>query len=152
MEDVLAYDRDEFGASMTSPLPHHWRAFFAILCLCSVVLLYAPFGGAVWSLYSARCCTTSQCPIKGHHLQMPATPEYTMDCGHDMPSLSTCSLSCCHNPDRPSLTPLIFVLPAPVKTSAFMTFEPLLSLPVSQDSVRAIEPLSPPPRISAAAA
>jgi len=101
---------------MTFRNQNRWRSFFATLCLVAVVLLYAPVGGAAWLLYSSACCTHgAQCPIHGHHHeQTPDNPEHAMDCGHKMPAIAQCSMSCCQNPDRPAVAPAIFVLPAPL--------------------------------------
>lgn len=130
-----------------------WRSFFASFCLAALVLLYASLGGAAWSLYSAACCTTAQCPIKGHHHQhAPAAPGHAMDCGHEMAGMSSCSMSCCQNPDRPALGAIVFVLPAPATVSVHVIFEPFIPLPSVLNFLRSIEPLSPPPRISARAA
>ena len=130
------------------------RSFFATLCLVAVVLLYAPFGAAAWAAYSKTCCTArAQCPVHGHHhAQTPATPEHAMDCGHEMAGLARCSMSCCHNPDRPTIAPGIFVLPTPVTVSVAATLEPLIALSGPQSAVNSFEPLSPPPRFSALAA
>lgn len=129
------------------------RSFFAMLCLIAVFLLYAPLGGAAWYVYSGACCTTGQCPIHGHHSShSPATHERALDCGHETPSVASCNMSCCHDPDRPALTPVIFLLPAVLTISPNATFEPFLSLPGSPDSPNSTEPLSPPPRSFAASA
>jgi len=75
-----------------------------------------------------------------------------MDCGHEMPGLTSCSMSCCQNPDRPALASIVFVLPAPVAVSNSITFEPFAAPLVYLSSLLSIEPLSPPPRFSPAAA
>src|SRR5690348_14787251 len=133
---------------------NRWRSFFATLCLVAVVLLYAPLGGAAWLLYSGACCTSGgQCPIHGHHhTQTPATSGHAMDCGHKMPGMAQCSVSCCQNPDRPAVASAIFVLPAPVTVSAAATFESLTAFSGPRNSVISFEPLSPPPRLPAVAA
>src|SRR6266566_4041678 len=130
------------------------RSLLAVLCLVAVVLLYAPLGGAVWSLYSAPCCTSgTQCPVHGHHhSQTPSGPEHAMDCGHDLPAITECSMSCCHHPERPALTPVVFLLPAPFTVTATMACEELGPLPGSRNTVASLKPLSPPPRILALAA
>ena|SRR5215469_11820265 len=130
------------------------RSLFATLCLIAVVLLYAPLGGAAWFVYSGACCNSgSQCPIHGHHSsQTPSGPEHAMDCSHGMLAMRQCSMSCCHDPDRPAIAPVIFVLPAHITVSASTSFALLVPLPGSKDSVNSIEPLSPPPRTSAPAA
>jgi len=134
--------------------PHDRRRFFsASLCLLAVVLLYAPVAAAAWSSYSAACCTTAQCPIKAHHHQnSSASSENHMDCGHDMAGMSACNMDCCHDPDRPAMASMTFVLPVvfslarpAVRKAAINSSKPL-------DFLRSLQPLSPPPRLEAAAA
>src|SRR5260370_4683575 len=138
---------------MTTRPQNRLRSLFAMLCLVAVALLYAPLGGAAWLLYSSACCTSGQCPIHGHHhQQMPATPEHAMNCGHNMAAMASCSMSCCQHPDRPAVTPIIFVLPPPVTASTITTFEALVPAPEQRNTVGSTKPLSPPPRISLAAA
>jgi hypothetical protein len=137
-----------------NPRPQNrFRSLFAMLCLIAVVLLYAPLGGAAWSLYSAACCTTQQCPIKGHHAQhSPAASEHAMDCSHDVPAMASCSMSCCQHPDRPAVAPIIFVLPTPPTVSATANLEALAPAPDPRNVLSSTKPLSPPPRISTPAA
>lgn len=139
---------------MTLRHQNRWRSFFATLCLVAVVLLYAPFGAAAWIISSGACCASSgQCPIHGHHHeQMPAGAKHAMDCGHEMSTMAQCIMSCCHNPERPAVASVIFVLPAPVTFSAAATFESLTALSGPQNPVTTLEPLSPPPRFSPLAA
>jgi len=75
-----------------------------------------------------------------------------MDCGHDMPAMTECSMSCCQHPERPAVTPVVFLLPAPLTVTATMDFEQLGAVPGSRNTVASIKPLSPPPRIFALAA
>src|SRR5690349_3030972 len=135
---------------MTFRHQNRWRSFFATLCLVAVVLLYAPFGAAAWTLYSSACCTSGdQCPIHGHHHEeTPASPGHAMDCGHEMPGMAQCSMSCCQNPDRPAVAPAIFILPGPITVPANANFESLTALYGPQNSANSFEPLSPPPRFS----
>src|SRR5215469_11394459 len=127
------------------------RSLLAVLCLVAVALSYAPLGGAAWSFYLGACCTSgTQCPIHGHHhSQRPSGPEHAMDCGRDMPE---CSMSCCHHPERPAVTPVVFLLPAPFTVTATMDFAELAPVSGSRNTVASLEPLSPPPRIFALAA
>ena len=149
----LAYDLSSWS-EMIVQHQSRWRSFFATVCLLAVVLLYAPFGRAAWALYSAACCKSgSQCPTHGHHhSQTPATPERAMDCGNEMAGMAHCSMSCCHNPDRPAVAPAIFVLPTPVTVSVAATLESLIALSSPQSSVNSFEPPSPPPRLCPLAA
>src|ERR1700752_2498757 len=109
---------------MTAQHQNRWRSFFATLCLVAAVLLYAPLGGAAWLLYSGACCTSGgKCPIHGHHhTQTPATSGHAMDCGHEMPGMAQCSMSCCHNPDRPPRPSPLLLLVAPAPLSFFSRF------------------------------
>ena len=149
----LAYDLRQFGAEMIVQYQNRWRSFFATLCLVAVVMLYAPYGAAVWAVYAKTCCTSqAQCPVHGHHhARGLAGSEKAMDCGHEMPGMSQCSMSCCQNPDRPAVSSGIFVLPAPVTISLAATSESLTALSGPQSSVNAFEPLSPPPRFASVA-
>src|SRR5215470_11346115 len=136
-------------------IQHHdrWRSFFATLCLFAVALLYAPLGGAAWSLYSAACCTSGQCPIHGHHHQnSPASSPNPMDCGHEMPGTSKCTLSCCHNSEHSVVAPVLFVLPPIVNISAPSELNSSVIFPTASVDLRSLGPLSPPPRLSSAAA
>lgn len=150
----LTYDLSEFGAEMIVNHQNRWRSFLATLCLVAVVLLYAPFGAAAWAVYARTCCTSNaQCPIHGHHhAQTRGNAEHAMDCGHEMPGMVECSMSCCQNPDRPVVAPAIFVLPAPVMVSLSKAYEPFVGPSSKQISFNSFEPLSPPPRFSSLAA
>src|SRR5882672_12471685 len=104
---------------MESPRHRRWRSISTSICLLVVVLLYAPLAGAAWSSYQASCCTSDQCPIAGHHHQKaPAAPANQMDCGHDMPGMMACSMSCCHDSERSMVSAIAFVLPSPVAVIA----------------------------------
>lgn len=151
--DTLVMINAGRGFVLTSQSQDRRRRFLATVCLFAVVLLYAPLGGAAWSLHSAACCTSGQCPIKGHqHKQPPAASEHPMDCGHEMPGLTPCSMSCCQNPDRPALASVVFVLPVPVGAFNSKTSERFAAPLVYLGSPLSIEPLSPPPRFTVAAA
>jgi hypothetical protein len=130
-----------------------WRSFFATLCLVAVMLLYAPLAGAAWSLYSVACCTSGQCLIQGHHHQhSPVSSRNPMDCGHEMPGRSRCSISCCHNPDRTAIALLVFVLPPEITVSEPCLLKSSITLSKPSNDLHSIEPLSPPPRLFSAAA
>src|SRR5260221_14470780 len=91
------------------------RSISASICLLMVALLYAPFAGAAWASYVMACCTSGQCPIAAHHHQKaPIAPANHMDCGHDMPGMIACAMSCCHDSDGSLLTSVAFVLRAPM--------------------------------------
>lgn len=75
-----------------------------------------------------------------------------MDCGHEMPGIAACSMSCCQDSDRAAIAPGLFVLPGPVTVSTSAIFEPFAGLGEPQNFLRSIKPVSPPPRFSPAAA
>src|ERR1700674_3130862 len=129
-----------------------WRSLSAGICLLAVVLLYAPLACASWSSYEASCCTSDQCPIKDHHHQKALeSSSHHMDCDHEMPGMTSCSMSCCQNADRPITASVVFVLPAAVTVSAPARFTSATELAKPLDFPRLIEPISPPPRVAVAA-
>ena len=75
-----------------------------------------------------------------------------MDCGREMPGMTSCSISCCHNPGPAAIAPGLFVLPAPATVSAPTIVKSLIDVREPQNFLRSSKPLSPPPRISSAAA
>lgn len=75
-----------------------------------------------------------------------------MDCGHEMPGMAACSMSCCHDAERTAIAPGMFVLPAPVTVSAPTIYAPFVHLHEAQNFLRSFKPLSPPPRFSPSAA
>jgi hypothetical protein len=140
---------------MTPRHQNRWRSLHAIVCLFAVVLLFVPLAAAAWSSYSGSCCTSGQCPIKSHHHQHSSPSSASgnpMDCGHEMPGMASCSMSCCHNLDRPAVSPGLFVLPAPITVSAPSILKSPIDLLEPMNFLRSFKPLSPPPRISPAAA
>ena len=131
---------------------------YAGFCLVAVLLMYAPFAAFAYSARAMSCCTGDQCPIREHHHQaMPIASNDAMDCGHDMSGMNgmsgmtACTMSCCHQTDRPVLTPVAFLLPELASTSALASATLPVGMLKQNDLPRAIEPLSPPPRFSAAA-
>jgi hypothetical protein len=148
----LEYDLGRFGDRMTTRHQNPWRSFQAIVCLFAVVLLFAPLAAAAWSSYSAACCTSGQCPIKSHHHQHSSSSENPMNCGHEMPGMAACSMSCCHDLDRLAISPGLFLLPAPVTIYAPSILKSPFDLLEPMNFHRSFKPLSPPPRISPAAA
>jgi hypothetical protein len=135
---------------MHTALQHRRRSISASLCLLAVVALYAPLAAAAWSSYSAACCTSHQCPIKEHHHQkLPTSSENHMGCGHEMASMTSCSMSCCQNPERPAMTSLAFVLPSVLAVTVPSVFKAPIESGKPLDFFRSIQPLSPPPRFEA---
>jgi hypothetical protein len=132
----------------------HQRATVISACLCmlAVALLYAPLAAAVWAAQTMACCTGDHCPVAAHHHhKAPAEPVHEMDCGHEMGSLMSCTMSCCEITDRPLVTSLAFPLPdlslAGVTLSSSKFSETLQAV----EGPICIEPLSPPPRLRSAA-
>jgi len=132
---------------------NRWRSITAVFCLFAVAFLYTPHAVAAWMAYGAPCCASGQCPIKEHHHhQAPVgdsnqADSHHMDRGHDMASMTACSMSCCHNPESAAVASVIFVLPLPFELSAPASSASGIVSLHSQDSPRSIEPLSPPPRL-----
>src|SRR6266853_1384362 len=128
------------------------RTISASICLLMVALLYAPFAGAAWASYVMACCTSGQCPIAAHHHhKAPPAAANHMDCGHDMPGMTTCVISCCHDSEHSLFTSMAFVLPPPVAAANIATINSPIELAKPLDFPRSIEPLSPPPRFVSAA-
>src|SRR6266849_8587866 len=133
---------------MQTALQNRRRSFSASICLLMIALLYAPLAGAAWSSYQMACCTSGQCPIPGHHHQKtPAAPANHLDCGHDMPGMMACSVSCCHDSERSMVSAVAFVLPSPVMVIAPAGSESPIKATKPLDFLRSLEPLSPPPRL-----
>src|SRR6267378_22461 len=150
---IVFLDRPWVGFRMELQRLKRWRSISASICLLVVVLLYAPLAGAAWSAYQASCCTSDQCPIAGHHHQKaPVAPANQMDCGHGMPGMMACSISCCHDSERSMLSAVAFVLPSPVMVIAPAGSESPIEPTKPLDFLRSLEPLSPPPRLVPAAA
>jgi hypothetical protein len=138
---------------MTVQSQNRSRFFCSIACMLAMALLYAPLAVAAWSSYQAACCTSGQCPIKGHHHhQTPAVPENHMDCGHEMFGMSACSMSCCHYPERAVVSSSVFVFPAPIKILEPSALHTHIDSTKLTDLLRSVEPLSPPPRFLSVAA
>jgi hypothetical protein len=141
---------------MQTVLQNRRRSIAASICLLAAVLLYAPLAAAAWSSYQSSCCMSGQCKIPAHHHhKAPAAPTNHMDCGHDghdMSGMMACAMSCCHDSEHSLVTSIAFVLPPVVapESSAVITSPIELMKPVN--FLRSIEPLSPPPRFSFAAA
>jgi hypothetical protein len=132
------------------------RIFAAWVCLLAALLLYGPLAAAAWSSHAMACCTSDHCNIPRHHHQK--APEHpaagsagAMDCGHDMSGMTACSMSCCQDPDRPVVTAVVFVLPHPAFSLGAMPVTRANDARCSIEIPRAIEPLSPPPRLATAA-
>src|SRR5579863_4043326 len=121
-------------------------------CLVAVLLMYAPFAAFAYSARTMSCCTGDHCPIREHHHQaMPIGSNDAMDCGHDMSGMTACTMSCCHQTDRPVLAPVAFLLPELTSTSALSSATLPVGMLKQNDLPRATKPLSPPPRFYSAA-
>jgi hypothetical protein len=75
-----------------------------------------------------------------------------MDCGHDMPGMVACSMSCCHDSERSIISSIAFVMPPELKVLEPAAFQSPIELAKPLDFPRSFEPLSPPPRFLAVAA
>jgi hypothetical protein len=75
-----------------------------------------------------------------------------MDCGHEMPGMMACAMSCCNDSDRSLLTSVAFVLPAPMAAATMTTINSPIEFAKPFDFPRSLEPVSPPPRFAFAAA
>jgi hypothetical protein len=75
-----------------------------------------------------------------------------MDCGHDMPGMVACAMSCCHDSDRSLLTSVAFVQPPPMAAVTVTAIKSPIELAKPFDFPRCLEPVSPPPRFVFAAA
>jgi hypothetical protein len=142
---------------METATHNRWRSISAVICVFAVVFLYTPHAVAAWMAYGAPCCASGQCPIKEHHhRQAPVgdanqansnqADSYHMDCGHEMASMMDCSMSCCNHSETRAVATAIFVLPLAFEFSAPSSSTSAIVSLHSQDSLRSIEPLSPPPR------
>jgi hypothetical protein len=98
------------------------------------------------------CCTADHCNIpQHHHRKAPVGPASETDCGHDIGGLTACSMSCCQDPDKPVVTAMAFLLPPLAFTSAPMLVTRAAETAHSIEIPRSVQPLSPPPRVAAAA-
>jgi len=153
LNDIVSDDSYRAAGSMQTVRQNRRRSIAASICLLTVVLLYAPLAGAAWSSYQSACCMSGQCKIPAHHHhKTPAAPTNHMDCGHDMAGMMDCAISCCHDSDRSLVTSIAFVLPPNVGAAPSTAITSPIELAKSVNSLRSIEPLSPPPRFVSAAA
>jgi len=124
-----------------------WRLTSASICLLVVVLSYAPLAGAAWSSYQSACCTSKQCPLsEHHHRKAPASPAHDMDCGHEMPGMMACSMSCCQEQSISTTSSAVYILPNATSISALAV--PIGSALAENDreSSHVLAPVSPPPK------
>lgn len=136
---------------MTEHVDDRFRRVSAGVCLIAAFLLLVPSVGLAISLGAASCCTSEHCNIPAHHHPRKPMPMDGMDCSHDMGAMSACRLSCCNDEERQVTCATIFVLPfvptAPVLPAAASA----LPQPALLAEGLLAPPLSPPPRILAAA-
>jgi hypothetical protein len=74
-----------------------------------------------------------------------------MDCGHDMSGMTACTMSCCHQDERPVLTAFAFLLPEPASATRPTLATPFVATLKQFELPRTIKPISPPPRFTASA-
>jgi hypothetical protein len=126
--------------------------------LLAAALLYGPLIGAAWASHAMACCAGDHCNIPRHRHQRAAEHPASstaggMDCGHDMSGvgMTGCSMSCCQDPDKPVVTAVAFVLPHAVFASTSILVARADDAPRFVEIPRSVDPLSPPPRVAAAA-
>jgi hypothetical protein len=148
----LPYDLYLPGNRVNRSAQNPCRTAAAWLCLLAVALLYAPLAAAAWASRSMACCTGNHCDIPAHHYrQAAAQPASHEDCGHGASELTPCSMSCCQTLDKPVVTGVAFVLPHLAFTTAPVMVTRAPDSAHSIEIPRSTQPLSPPPRIGAAA-
>lgn len=123
-------------------------------CLLAVMLIYAPQGMLAWWVGTRACCKSNYCPIPEHHrpAKAPASSEHDgMECEHSKPELGACTMSCCHDKENALMAPVTFVPEESAELHTTTLVSRLAFAPSSNDIVQSFEPLSPPPRLAAAA-
>jgi hypothetical protein len=125
------------------------RVRSACFCLLAVLLLYAPYAGAVISVQLLDCCTGDFCPLQHHHHNSShADSGSQMDCDHSMNEVTGCSMSCCRNPEKPAVTAIAFVMPYRVFSSATIGTSPAAEAADVVILHHTVQPLAPPPRLA----
>jgi hypothetical protein len=121
----------------------------ALVCFVALMLMYAQIASAAVMVITGTCCSGDQCPIHGNHHHSPKTDDPPMDCGHgehNMSTMDNCSLSCCHDSERPVVHGNLFLLtPLPVPTALASCSAIPFSSTISKISL-AHAPLAPPPK------
>lgn len=136
---------------MTRRTYNRRRVFAALACLIAVVSWYAPLAGAAWASHAMACCTNGYCNIpKHHHQKAPVHSATAQQCGHTH-EMMDCSMSCCQDPDKVAVSSTAFVMPPAAYTSSAVTVTRSSARVYPVETLRTIEPLSPPPRTDYAA-
>ena len=121
----------------------------ALVCFVALMLMYAQVASAAVMVITGTCCSGDQCPIHGNHHHSQKTDDPPMDCGHgehNMNTMDNCSLSCCHDSERPVVHANLFLLtPLSVSTSLASYSAIPFSGAISKISL-ARAPLAPPPK------
>jgi hypothetical protein len=95
------------------------------------------------------CCRDNMCPIHGHVKTNPQAPHTPANCDHHGGNgLPDCLMSCAQQTNPPLAAGLIFVLPEPEIISQPSPILGAAPVFVAAGFLHAIEPLSPPPRVS----
>ncbi|HEY6127739.1 MAG TPA: hypothetical protein VIW23_06105 [Candidatus Acidoferrum sp.] len=127
------------------------RLAAACICLLAILLMYAPLLGASVMAVTGSCCTGGQCPIHGNHHSPIENQNTPMDCGHEFHNLGTvdsCSMSCCHNVEQTAIHVHAFVLTSLKISTSLAPFPVVLrSVTPAQISPK-FAPLAPPPKSS----
>jgi hypothetical protein len=131
-------------------------AMGAYACLVAVMLIYAPQGMIGWWAGMGVCCEADYCPIPGHHRQnaRAAAEHQGMECEHGMTGkagIAACGMSCCHETERALLAPMVFVIAPVAERPGLASVARVAEPPTVQDILQSSKPLSPPPRLVAAA-
>jgi hypothetical protein len=74
-----------------------------------------------------------------------------MDCEHSTPGLAACTMSCCKEIERALIAPVLFLLDGCNEPRIPALIERLPDIRESKDLLQSFDPLSPPPRLPAAA-
>jgi len=141
------------------PSPHlpiaPGKKLAASVCLLAVLLIWAPAWAAAVESHQTDCCADGLCPAHGHHHKPNEAGSHPaqspVDCDHHdgsqkLSGLAPCSLSCCHDSDRPATTAAIFVLPAPAQIDEPAVAHTPILIPALAYSAYVSDPLAPPPR------
>ena len=127
------------------------RKFAAAICMFAFLLIYAPVASATFMVVTGSCCAGDQCPIHGHHHSAQhGNSDVAMDCGHEMSTMQSCTMSCCQDSQQPAVHANVYVL-TPVEIASVLAPLALATLTLAPSrSSPAFTPLAPPPKTSAA--
>jgi hypothetical protein len=117
------------------------------VCLFAAICLYAPMALAAWPA-AATCCHGNSCAIPEHHHRQADTDAGNgARCEHGVSGISACGMSCCHDVEGASFTSMAYVMPLPLTISAPIGDAQRISVRSSDEFLRSLQPLPPPPRV-----